>query len=299
VTLNGRSEGKLAKTRSDLGSRLPPHRPTERVASYVATLARTGGISKSDARQAFVAEAPAGQVGVPDEFGATCASWQVASSQHRDRWRRVPRRALILPRHMHSQSRSIGFQSCRLCSIPLATARELTAIVERRGKPGMIVSDHGTEFICNAMLAWSKDTVIDWHFIAPAKPMQNGFIESFSCVRRALTIELVPRFAETLWRASAVLGHGARLHVGSADAAFPDAGARRRCEYGEPPAIRMNPLSRSIRCLTSVTNRNGERCPRRGWQWRMTSMKPSPPCSTPTVRVSSPAFYASFEAGFV
>jgi transposase InsO family protein len=59
-------------------------------------------------------------------------------------------------------------------------ARELTAIIERRGKPGMIVSDHGTEFTCNAMLAWSKDTVIDWHFIAPGKPMQNGFIESFN-----------------------------------------------------------------------------------------------------------------------
>ncbi len=58
-------------------------------------------------------------------------------------------------------------------------ARELTAIVERRGKPGMIVSDHG-KFTCNAMLAWSKDTVIDWHFIAPGKPMQNGFIESFN-----------------------------------------------------------------------------------------------------------------------
>jgi putative transposase len=58
-------------------------------------------------------------------------------------------------------------------------ARELTAIVERRGKPGTIVSDHGTEFTCNAMLAWSKDTVINWHFIAPGKPMQNGFIESF------------------------------------------------------------------------------------------------------------------------
>ena len=52
-------------------------------------------------------------------------------------------------------------------------ARELTAIVERRGKPAMIVSDHGTEFTCNAMLAWSKDTVVDWHFIAPGKPMQS------------------------------------------------------------------------------------------------------------------------------
>ena len=77
VTLNGRSEDRLAKTRSDLGSRSPPHRRTERLASYVATLARTGGISKSDARQAFVAEDPAGRVGVADEFGATCASWPV------------------------------------------------------------------------------------------------------------------------------------------------------------------------------------------------------------------------------
>lgn len=59
-------------------------------------------------------------------------------------------------------------------------ARELTAIIERRGKPGMIVSDHGTEFTCNAMLAWCKDAAIDWHFIAPGKPMQNGFVESFN-----------------------------------------------------------------------------------------------------------------------
>ncbi|MDD1523691.1 IS3 family transposase, partial [Bradyrhizobium sp. WBAH10] len=59
-------------------------------------------------------------------------------------------------------------------------ARELTAIVQRRGKPGMIVSDHGTEFTCNAMLAWCKDAAIDWHFITPGKPMQNGFVESFN-----------------------------------------------------------------------------------------------------------------------
>ena len=59
-------------------------------------------------------------------------------------------------------------------------ARELTAIVEQRGKPGMIVSDHGTEFTCNAMLAWCKEAAIDWHFIAPGKPMQNGFVESFN-----------------------------------------------------------------------------------------------------------------------
>jgi transposase InsO family protein len=59
-------------------------------------------------------------------------------------------------------------------------ARELTSLIERRGKPGMIVSDNGTEFTSNAMLAWAQDNQIVWHFIAPGKPMQNGFCESFN-----------------------------------------------------------------------------------------------------------------------
>jgi transposase InsO family protein len=59
-------------------------------------------------------------------------------------------------------------------------ARELSALIERRGKPGLIVSDHGTEFTSNAVLSWSQDNQIAWHFIAPGKPMQNGFCESFN-----------------------------------------------------------------------------------------------------------------------
>lgn len=59
-------------------------------------------------------------------------------------------------------------------------ARELNELIGRRGRPGVIVSDHGTEFTSNAILAWSKDHQIDWHYIAPGKPMQNGFIESFN-----------------------------------------------------------------------------------------------------------------------
>jgi len=59
-------------------------------------------------------------------------------------------------------------------------ARELTTLIEQRGKPGMIVSDNGTEFTSNAMLAWAEQHIIDWHFIAPGKPMQNGFCESFN-----------------------------------------------------------------------------------------------------------------------
>ena len=58
--------------------------------------------------------------------------------------------------------------------------RELTILIERRGKPGLIVSDNGTEFTSNAVLAWAQETNIIWHFIAPGKPMQNGFCESFN-----------------------------------------------------------------------------------------------------------------------
>ena len=44
----------------------------------------------------------------------------------------------------------------------------------------MIVSDNGTELTSNAVLAWSEEARIEWHYIAPGKPMQNAFIESFN-----------------------------------------------------------------------------------------------------------------------
>jgi transposase InsO family protein len=59
-------------------------------------------------------------------------------------------------------------------------ARELTLLIGRRGKPDMIVSDHGTEFTSDAILAWTRDHRVGWHYIAPGKPMQNGYIESFN-----------------------------------------------------------------------------------------------------------------------
>lgn len=57
-------------------------------------------------------------------------------------------------------------------------ARELTTLIEQRGKPGMIVSDNRTEFTSNAMLAWMQNNRIIWHFNVPGKPMQNGFCVS-------------------------------------------------------------------------------------------------------------------------
>lgn len=59
-------------------------------------------------------------------------------------------------------------------------ARELTALIRRRGRPGMIVSDNGTEFTSTAILAWAQDHRVAWHYIAPGKPTQNGFVESFN-----------------------------------------------------------------------------------------------------------------------
>ena len=44
----------------------------------------------------------------------------------------------------------------------------------------MIVSDNGTEFTSNAVLHWSKEHRVEWHYIAPGKLMQNGYIESFN-----------------------------------------------------------------------------------------------------------------------
>jgi putative transposase len=58
--------------------------------------------------------------------------------------------------------------------------RELDRLVELRGHPRMIVSDNGTELTSNAVLAWQQEHGVEWHYIAPGKPMQNGFVESFN-----------------------------------------------------------------------------------------------------------------------
>ena len=66
-------------------------------------------------------------------------------------------------------------------------APELATIIERRGKPMRIISDIGTEFTSNAILVFAEKRKLDWHYIAPGKPTQNAFIESFNgrlrCVR--------------------------------------------------------------------------------------------------------------------
>lgn len=39
---------------------------------------------------------------------------------------------------------------------------------------------YGTELTSMAILRWSKERNVQWDYIAPGKPYQNGFIESFN-----------------------------------------------------------------------------------------------------------------------
>jgi putative transposase len=59
-------------------------------------------------------------------------------------------------------------------------ARELDRLMIERGKPKMVVSDNGSELTSNAILTWADRTGVAWHYIAPGKPVQNAFIESFN-----------------------------------------------------------------------------------------------------------------------
>jgi putative transposase len=66
-------------------------------------------------------------------------------------------------------------------SLPgLRVVRELDALIVTRGRPAMIVSDNGTELTSMAILRWSQERKVEWHYIAPGKPQQNAFVESFN-----------------------------------------------------------------------------------------------------------------------
>ena len=62
----------------------------------------------------------------------------------------------------------------------LRVGRELDRVIELRGRPALIVSDNGTELTSHAILRWQEERSVLWHYIAPGKPQQNGFVESFN-----------------------------------------------------------------------------------------------------------------------
>ena len=87
-------------------------------------------------------------------------------------------------------------------------ARELDALIERRGRPRSCVSDNGTELTSMAILKWNEMSGVAWHYIAPGKPQQNAFVESFigrlrdECLNETLFVSL-PQARTVLdaWRA--------------------------------------------------------------------------------------------------
>ena len=56
----------------------------------------------------------------------------------------------------------------------------LTALVGRHGPPARIRVDNGPELISEALQAWCRAQHIDLHWIQPASPTQNAYIERFN-----------------------------------------------------------------------------------------------------------------------
>jgi putative transposase len=87
-------------------------------------------------------------------------------------------------------------------------ARELDAIIAISGRPPlMIVSDNGTELTSLALLRWTQERPVEWHYIAPGRPQQNGYVESFygrlrdECLNETLFVSLGhARSVLRLWR---------------------------------------------------------------------------------------------------
>jgi putative transposase len=97
----------------------------------------------------------------------------------------------------------------------LRVNRELDRIATLRGYyPAMIVSDNGTELTSHSILRWQEERSVLWHYIAPGKPHQNAFVESFNgrfrgkCLNEQLFSSLVV--------ARRIMKHGGSIKTQSA-----------------------------------------------------------------------------------
>jgi len=63
-------------------------------------------------------------------------------------------------------------------------ARDITKVLERvfqtRGKPAIIRSDNGREFIAATVVDWLQDRQVTAAFVAKASPQQNCYVERFN-----------------------------------------------------------------------------------------------------------------------
>jgi putative transposase len=86
-----------------------------------------------------------------------------------------------------------------------ADVRRIVArVVGRRGSPGRIRSDNGSEFICEALTSWWKEVGSEPIPVEAGSPWQNGFLESFHSRLRDEFLERVEFESVTDARAKAI-----------------------------------------------------------------------------------------------
>jgi putative transposase len=103
----------------------------------------------------------------------------------------------------------------------------------------MIVSDNGTELTSTAILCLADDHKIAWHYIAPGKPVQNAFVESFN---GRLRDELLN---ETLFRS---LSH-ARIVLEAWRVDYNTSRPHSRLGWLTPQAYAATRRSAALRCV--------------------------------------------------
>jgi putative transposase len=147
-------------------------------------------------------------------------------------------------------------------------ARELDAIIARRAvQPLLCVSDNGTELTSTAILTWCQDRKVGWHYIAPGKPQQNAFAESFigrlrdECLNETLFTSLrQARAVLAAWQRdyNEVRPHSA--HAGQTPASIrlpPCSPASRPLRAGYADGLRPV-LTQAVRDGADVDGRDGE-----------------------------------------